>query len=130
MKRFALALAITAAVAGAATTSLAFNGNGMQGGGPGGGNRAFRTMPGVAHVGVVPVRPGFPIHPGFPVHPVFPVHPGFPFHRVVVLGVPVFYGPPPVVYVSGAPALWYCQNPIGYFPTVQACPVGWVQVAQ
>ncbi|MDM0068991.1 hypothetical protein [Variovorax sp. J31P207] len=124
MKRFALALAMTAAVAGGATTSLAFNGNGMQGGSPGGVNRAFRTAPGGARVAVVPGRPAFP------VHPVFPVRPGFPFHRVVVVGVPVFYGPPPVVVVSGAPALWYCQNPIGYFPTIQACPVGWVQVAQ
>ena len=79
MKRFASALAMTAALAGGATTSLAFDGNGMQGGSPGV-NRALRTTPGVGRVAV--------------------------------------------------PVLWYCQNPIGYFPTIQACPAGWIQVTR
>ncbi|MDM0034181.1 hypothetical protein QTI33_18755 [Variovorax sp. J22P271] len=82
MKRFASALAMTAALAGGSTTSLAFNGNGVQGGSPGGLNRALRTVPGLG------------------------------LGRVAV------------------PVLWYCQNPIGYFPTIQACPAGWIQVTR
>lgn len=47
------------------------------------------------------------------------------------------YAPPPVVY-SPAPAQgyaqqpvqnwYYCDNPQGYYPTVQSCSTGWRQV--
>lgn len=160
MKRLALAL-MMAALAGGATTSLAFNG-GMQGGGGfhGGGRGsagAVRAVPGGGGFSggqrAVVVRPGFPGNPGFVrpgfgrpgfvgpgfvrpgfghtvvVRPGFPFRPGFPVRRFAVVGGPVFFGPPPVVFVSsGVPALWYCQNPIGYFPSLQDCPVGWIQV--
>lgn len=108
-------------------------------GGNFGGQRAvvvrpgFSGHPGFAHPGFARpgfarpgfVRPGF-AHPGF-VHQGF-VHRGYPFRGAVIVGGPVFFGPPPVVFVSGVPALWYCQNPPGYYPTLQDCPVGWIRV--
>ncbi len=52
---------------------------------------------------------------------------------------PAYYAPPPVYYTPpayaptpGAPPAqsWYwCDNPRGYYPNVQACPGGWRQVA-
>ena len=51
-----------------------------------------------------------------------------------------YYGAPPVtiqqppVYeqpapAPPAPAYWYyCPNPQGYYPYIQACPTGWLQV--
>jgi hypothetical protein len=157
MKRLALAL-MMAAVAGGATTSFAFNsmqgGGGFHGGG-GRGASGVQVAPGFSGgQRFTVVRPGFPVHSGFAqpgfvhpgfvrpgfvnpgfVHPGFPFrHHGFPFRHVVVVGVggPVFWGwgwgPPPVVFVSGAPALWYCSDPPGYFPTIPACSVDWIQV--
>jgi hypothetical protein len=48
------------------------------------------------------------------------------------------YGPPPVVieqqppvYIQQDPPAqywYYCQNPQGYYPHVQQCPGGWMQV--
>jgi hypothetical protein len=38
------------------------------------------------------------------------------------------YSAPPVI-VQRAPAYWYyCQNPQGYYPYIQQCPNGWMQV--
>ncbi len=45
---------------------------------------------------------------------------------------PVVVTPPPTEYVQRAPdaGYWYyCQDPAGYYPTVAACPGGWLQVA-
>ncbi len=48
---------------------------------------------------------------------------------------PVVVTPPPTDYVQRAPSTpvsgyWhYCQDPAGYYPTVAACPSGWIQVA-
>lgn len=52
-----------------------------------------------------------------------------------------YYYPPPVVYaappvyvappaaLAPAPQNWYyCNNPQGYYPTVQSCPGGWQEV--
>lgn len=48
---------------------------------------------------------------------------------------PVVYTPPPVytapapTYVQPPPQSWYyCDNPQGYYPSVQACSTGWRQV--
>ncbi|SCK57628.1 hypothetical protein VAR608DRAFT_6095 [Variovorax sp. HW608] len=143
MKRLARALMVAAVAGGVTMTSLAFNG--MQGGGAGGGGRGMRGGGGHS-MAVVPAHNGFVGHPGFAGHPgfghpgfghpgfpgrrVFVTHSGFPFHRAVVVGGPFFFGTPPVVFVSGFPAIWYCQDPIGYFPTIQACPVGWIEMSQ
>ncbi len=52
-------------------------------------------------------------------------------------GYPGYYAPPPVVYapqprvsyVAPPQQSWYyCANPQGYYPNVQACPSGWQQV--
>ena len=48
---------------------------------------------------------------------------------------PVVVTPPPTDYVQRAPSTptsgywYYCQDPGGYYPTVAACPGGWIQVA-
>jgi hypothetical protein len=50
---------------------------------------------------------------------------------VVVTPPPVVIAPPPTSYVERAPVsqYWhYCQDPAGYYPEVQQCPGGWVQV--
>jgi hypothetical protein len=51
---------------------------------------------------------------------------------------PGYYGPPavveresPQVYLQpeSQPSYWYyCQNPQGYYPYIQQCPGGWLQV--
>jgi hypothetical protein len=58
---------------------------------------------------------------------------------VVYAPPPVVYAPPPVVVAPPAPAYvqqpatanawYYCDNPQGYYPTVQNCSTGWRQVA-
>jgi hypothetical protein len=50
---------------------------------------------------------------------------------VVVTPPPVVVAPPPTSYVERAPVTqyWhYCQDPAGYYPDVQQCLGGWVQV--
>ena len=94
-------------------------------------------------------RPGFAHHP-FVHHPAFVHRPfphhSFPHHHFVrsrvffgagVFFPPVFYGPP-VVYapapvyaqpVYSQPAHWYyCESAQGYYPYVQQCPEGWLEV--
>ena len=51
---------------------------------------------------------------------------------------PVVVAPPPQVYVQPSPPVpaqppppsywYYCANPPGYYPYVQQCPGGWLQV--
>jgi len=51
----------------------------------------------------------------------------------VVVPPPVVVTPPPTSYVERpqpATQYWhYCQDPAGYYPDVQQCPGGWIQVA-
>jgi hypothetical protein len=43
--------------------------------------------------------------------------------------VVVQQAPPVMVQPSPEPSYWYyCQNPQGYYPYVQACPHGWMKV--
>ena len=67
---------------------------------------------------------------GVGVGPFF--YPG-PFYY----GPPVVYAPPPVVtyappavsYIAPpAQSYYYCDNPAGYYPSVQSCASGWRQV--
>lgn len=52
---------------------------------------------------------------------------------VVVTPPPVVVTPPATSYIERPPSAaqyWhYCQNPAGYYPDVQQCPGGWIQVA-
>ncbi len=86
-------------------------------------------------------------HAVFVHHPFF-VHRPFPHHHFVRSRVfigadffffpPVFFAPPvvlapgPPVYVQPPPqqpAYWYyCQSAKTYYPYVQQCPEGWLQV--
>jgi hypothetical protein len=75
------------------------------------------------------------------------------FHGGIWIGAPFFWGapwlypawpsypyysPPPVVIERQAPVYvqpepqpqywYYCQNPQGYYPYIQRCPGGWLQV--
>ncbi|MBO9514473.1 MAG: hypothetical protein J7549_10170 [Variovorax sp.] len=127
MQRLSRALMVAAVAGGLAMSGQAFNG--MQGSGGSGGARGMHGG-GARFAAVAPGQHAFFGHPGFAGRPVFLARRGVPLHRVVVVGGPVFFGPPPVVFVSGVPAIWYCQNPIGYFPTIQACPVGWIEMTQ
>jgi hypothetical protein len=56
-------------------------------------------------------------------------------HRlgVIVVGVPIFYGPvygyyetPPMdAYRTIEGFYYYCNQPAGYYPAIQDCPSGW-----
>jgi len=48
---------------------------------------------------------------------------------VVAAPAPVVVAPPPVVYPPARPSWYYCQNPVGYYPSIPQCSTGWVQVA-
>ena len=53
-------------------------------------------------------------------------------------GPPVVYAPPPVIYAPPAPPVsyiappnqsyYYCDNPQGYYPSVQSCSTSWREV--
>lgn len=103
-------------------------------------------------------RGGFHDHDGFHDHGGFHHHDGFHSHFGVFIGAPLFWWPPepyyyppydypPVsqVYVEQPPVYvqrndtaantppaanywYYCPNPQGYYPYVQNCPAGWMQV--
>jgi hypothetical protein len=57
--------------------------------------------------------------------------PGYPYYDYPGYSYP-YYAPP--VYVQPQPPpqqpyyWYYCQNPQGYYPYVQQCPNGWMQV--
>ncbi len=59
-------------------------------------------------------------------------YPGF-YPGPYVYGPPVVYAPPPVVYTQPQVAYvapqqqswYYCDNPQGYYPTVNSCASGW-----
>ncbi|HUH83188.1 MAG TPA: hypothetical protein VLX85_01185, partial [Stellaceae bacterium] len=62
---------------------------------------------------------------GVPFYPYYPPAYYYP--------PPVVYVPPPVYAAPAAPAYvqqptsqwYYCDNPQGYYPTVQSCSTGW-----
>lgn len=76
-------------------------------------------------------------HVGPRVYPYYrPYYGGYFYYGgyappVVVTPPPVVVAPPPSTYVERPPAsqYWhYCQDPAGYYPEVQQCPGGWIQV--
>lgn len=122
MKKLLALAFLIAAVSGAPTPSLAFNG--MQGGnGHGGG---FQHHGGGFHG-----NPGLhPFH-GFGGFGAFPARHAFVARRgFVFVGVPFPVTVNAVGYAGTWPVYLYCQNPEGFFPDVQACPTGWLQVSQ
>jgi hypothetical protein len=120
VKKLLAWIILIAAAAGTAGPSLASNGN--HGGGGGGGG---------PHGGAFHGGPGVHFHGG----PFLFAHHPFPFRRgfvVVGAGFPLgYYDYWPVGYDQGAqPVYLYCPNPAGYYPQIQECPTGWVQVLQ
>lgn len=96
---------------------------------------------------------GHGFHGEFHGHDGFHGHDHFHSHFDFFIGAPLFWWPPypyyyyppvsqtyieqPPVYVqrndaaaspTGANYWYYCQNPQGYYPYVQNCPAGWMQV--
>jgi hypothetical protein len=63
-------------------------------------------------------------------------------HGHLFIGAPIIFGPGYYSYVYPYPdgyaypyepqdsgsLYWYCRNPAGYYPDVQTCPGGWLQV--
>jgi hypothetical protein len=137
MKKRTVLAFLVAAVAGAAATSLALGGQGFggAGGGHGGGFRGggggFHASPGFGgfHGSVVFHGPfGFhPIHQfgAFPLRRTVFVHRGFVF-----VGVPFPVVVNAVGFAGSQPLFLYCQSPMGFFPDIQDCPTGWLQVSQ
>ena len=117
MKKLLALVFFFAAAASVPTAVLAFNG--MQGG---------------AHGGIVQGNDrGFHGNSGFhPFHGfVGPVHRPFLVRRsFVFVGVPFPVAVNAVGFVGGQPMYLYCQNPMGFFPEIQFCPTGWLQVSQ
>jgi len=84
--------------------------------------------------------PRFNVGPRFYPHHYGAYYSGFYYGRpyyfgyvppVVVTPPPAVVAPPPTSYVERAPVTqyWhYCQDPAGYYPEVQQCPGGWIQV--
>lgn len=65
--------------------------------------------------------------------PIYPYPTYVPDPEVVVNGPPPGAYPPPPGYGAApppAPVWYYCDNPQGYYPYVQACSSGWRQVPQ
>ena len=61
------------------------------------------------------------------------IHHGDGFHGFI--GPPIVFGPGyypygyPYPYADGLSSYqWYCRDPAGYYPDVQTCPSGWLQV--
>jgi hypothetical protein len=136
----ALAFLVAALVSGA-TTSFAMGGmGGMGGGGPGGAHGGGFHGGGGGGCHGSPGFGGFHGPMGFPRPvPFHPIHGFGPFplrHAVFVHRGFVFVGAPFPVYVNAVgyvgsqPLYLYCQNPMGFFPDIQDCPTGWLQVSQ
>ena len=116
-KLLALAFLIAAAASGP-STSFAFNGmqGGIHGGGSQGPDRGFHGNPGFHQ---------FHGFVGFPAR-----HPFFARRGVVFVGVPFPVAVNAVGFVGGQPLYLYCQDPMGFYPEIQFCPTGWMQVSQ
>ncbi len=102
------------------------------------------ALAGGAGVGAMPMSGGTHgqggSHHGFVHHRGF-VHHGFDhrfdghqrnFHRQgsVIIGVPIWR--PPIYYAQPVYIVqrywYYCNDPAGYYPSVQDCPQGWLRV--
>jgi hypothetical protein len=62
---------------------------------------------------------------------VVPFWAAYAYPRVVVAPPRVYVEPPPSVYIPSPPPqpVWYyCADLPGYYPYVQQCPGGWMQV--
>jgi len=65
------------------------------------------------------------VGPGYWGPPYYPYYP-YAAPPVAVQPAPVYEQPAPA---PPAVAYWYyCQNPPGYYPYIQQCPAGWLQV--
>jgi len=74
------------------------------------------------------VGPRFYVGPRYYPYYAYP----YPYYPYYDYAPPVVVTPPPADYVQRAPETgywYYCQDPPGYYPTVAACPGGWLQVA-
>jgi hypothetical protein len=75
------------------------------------------------------VGPRFFVGPRYYPYYAYP----YPYYPYYDYAPPVVVTPPPptdYVQREPQPGYWYyCQDPAGYYPTVAACPGGWVQVA-
>ena len=77
----------------------------------------------------------YPYYGSYYAYPYYydPYYYGYATPPVVVTPPPVVVTPPPTSYVERpqpATQYWhYCQDPAGYYPEVQQCPGGWIQVA-
>ena len=63
------------------------------------------------------------------------MHHGGGFHGRAFIGPPIIFGPGYYPYGYSYPYgddsssyQWYCSDPAGYYPDVQSCPSGWLQV--
>lgn len=76
------------------------------------------------------VGPRFFFGPRYYPYYAYPYPYDYPYYDYAP---PVVETPPPATdYVQRAPEAgywYYCQVPPGYYPTVAACPGGWMQVA-
>jgi hypothetical protein len=74
-------------------------------------------------------------HDGGGIHDGDRFHDGNRFHGRVFIGPPIIVGPGYYPYDYSYPYAddsssyqWYCRDPSGYYPDVQTCPSGWLQV--
>ena len=76
------------------------------------------------------VGPRFFVGPRYYPYYAYP-YPYYSYYPYYDYAPPVVVTPP-TDYVQRAPETgywYYCQDPPGYYPTVTACPGGWLQVA-
>ena len=93
-------------------------------------------MHGGSHAGGGGFHGGGGSHGGHGVHGGHGFHHDGRFHgHAVFVGPPIIFGPGYYPYGYSYPyggdlgsVYWYCRDPAGYYPDVQACPGGWVQV--
>jgi hypothetical protein len=95
-----------------------------------------------AHAAGGAVHGGSGSHRGGESHHGDGFHDGGRFHgRGVFVGPPIIFGPEFYPYGYSDPydysypygsdpgsMYWYCRDPAGYYPDVQTCPSGWMQV--
>ena len=93
-----------------------------------------------SHAGGGAVHGGSGSHGGGESHHGDGSHDGGRFHGRGIFVVPYGYAYPygysyspygysyPYGNDSGSTLYWYCGDPAGYYPDVQTCPSGWMQV--
>jgi hypothetical protein len=133
MRKLAMAcIAAFALLGGVGTANAQMHGGGFHGGGfHGGGFHGGGFHGGGFHGGGFHARSHGRIFIGAPII----VAPGYyPYGYPYSYGYAPFtgYGDPSAADVepqdSGSNYWYYCQNPAGYYPAVQTCPSGWLQV--